>query len=299
MMGTVTYNLRKGTILILLTSLGFGLLNLFVRLAGPVPFLQKLFFRNIVALVFTTVLLLVKGKGPRYVGLQVRQHWGKLLLRASCGTVGMIGNFFAVDHLLLSDASMLNKMAPFFTVVFSALFLKEKVRGSQIICLVTAFLGSLLVVKPSFSNMLLVPGIVGFIGGMGAGAAYTVVRSLGKEGTDGNVIIWFFSLFTTLVTLPFLLFSYYPMHGREWFCLMMAGAFGCMGQFCVTAAYRYAPAREIGVYDYSQVLFSAILGVLVFGQVPDVLSLIGYVIIIGVGVVMFTMNRSQQPTQVQ
>jgi drug/metabolite transporter (DMT)-like permease len=72
-----------------------------------------------------------------------------------------------------------------------------------------------------------------------------------------------------------------------------------MGQFCVTAAYRYAPAREIGVYDYSQVLFSAILGVLVFGQVPDVLSLIGYVIIIGVGVVMFTMNRSQQPTQVQ
>jgi drug/metabolite transporter (DMT)-like permease len=291
MMGTETYNLRKGTILILLTSLGFGLLNLFVRLAGPVPFLQKLFFRNIVALVFTTVLLLVKGKGPRYVGLQVRQHWGKLLLRASCGTVGMIGNFYAVDHLLLSDASMLNKMAPFFTVVFSALFLKEKVRGSQIICLVTAFLGSLLVVKPSFSNMLLVPGIVGFIGGMGAGAAYAVVRSLGKEGTDGNVIIWFFSLFTTLVSMPQLILSYYPMTGMESLYLLMAGIFGGMGQFCVTTAYKYAPAREIGVYDYSQVVFSAILGFFVLGQVPDLLSFAGYVVVIGTGIKIYFINK--------
>jgi len=293
------YDLRKGTILILLTSLGFGLLNLFVRLAGPVPFMQKLFFRNIIALCFTSFLLLKEGKGPRYVALEVRNHFWKLLLRALCGTVGMIGNFYAVDHLLLSDASMLNKMSPFFTVVFSAWFLKEKVKTSQILCLVTAFLGSLLIVKPSFSNLLLIPGIIGFLGGMGAGAAYTVVRSLGGEGADGKVIVWFFSLFTTLFTLPQLLFRFYPMTAMEFLYLVLAGVFGGMGQFCVTAAYRYAPAREIGVYDYSQVVFSAILGYVVFAQVPDLLSVFGYIIVIGMGVMMFVINKRHNASQGQ
>jgi drug/metabolite transporter (DMT)-like permease len=274
-----------------LTSLNFGLLNLFVRLAGPVPFMQKLFFRNIVALCFASFLLLGEHKGPHFVATEVRRHFWKLLLRASCGTVGMVGNFYAVDHLLLSDASMLNKMSPFFAVIFSALFLKERVNASQVICLVTAFLGSLLVVKPSVTNILLFPGVVGFIGGMGAGAAYTVVRSLGQEGTDGKVIIWFFSLFTTLVSMPQLILSYYPMTGMESLYLLMAGIFGGMGQFCVTTAYKYAPAREIGVYDYSQVVFSAILGFFVLGQVPDLLSFAGYVVVIGTGIKIYFINK--------
>jgi len=288
-----TYNLRKGTVLILMTSLGFGLLNLFVRLAGPIPLMQKLFFRNIIALSFTSLLLVYEHKGPRYVVCEVKRHFWKMLLRAVCGTIGMMGNYYAVDHLLLSDASMLNKMSPFFSVAFSALFLKEKVKASQVLCLVTAFLGSLLIVKPSFSNILLVPGIIGFIGGMGAGAAYTVLRSLGGEETDGKVIVWFFSLFTTLMTLPQMFIGYYQMTSKEFIYLLFSAVFGAMGQFCVTAAYKYAPAREIGVYDYSQVIFSAILGFVVLRQIPDIFSVLGYLIIIGMGIIMFLINRTR------
>ena len=63
------------------------------------------------------------------------------------------------------------------------------------------------------------------------------------------------------------------------------------GQFGVTAAYTYAPAREISVYDYTQIMFSAIMGLLVFGQLPDMLSFVGYCVIIAAGVIMFLYNK--------
>ena len=67
-------------------------------------------------------------------------------------------------------------------------------------------------------------------------------------------------------------------------CLIGAGIAGTGGQFCITTAYTKAPAKEISVYDYSQVIFAAIMGFLVFGQLPDALSFLGYAIIIGAAV---------------
>jgi len=74
--------------------------------------------------------------------------------------------------------------------------------------------------------------------------------------------------------------------------LLMAGLSAAGGQFTITAAYSYAPAREISVYDYSQIIFAAIIGFFVFGQVPDLLSWIGYAVIIGMAVVNY-MGRSR------
>ncbi|WP_412183940.1 hypothetical protein [Anaerotignum faecicola] len=73
--------------------------------------------------------------------------------------------------------------------------------------------------------------------------------------------------------------------------LLLAGLAAAGGQFTITAAYTYAPAREISVYDYSQIIFSAILGYFIFGQVSDVLSWIGYIIITSTAVAMFLRNN--------
>ena len=73
--------------------------------------------------------------------------------------------------------------------------------------------------------------------------------------------------------------------------LLLAGAFACVGQLGITKAYVCAPAKEISVYDYTQVLFAAALGFFVFGDVPDWLSVLGYVLICGAGVGMFLYNR--------
>ena len=81
------------------------------------------------------------------------------------------------------------------------------------------------------------------------------------------------------------------MSGLQIAALIGAGLAAAGGQFSVTNAYCFAPAREISVYDYTQVIFSALLGFFLFGQVPDLLSLVGYVLICGTGIGMFLYNR--------
>ncbi|MEZ3470780.1 MAG: EamA family transporter, partial [Schaedlerella sp.] len=92
---------------------------------------------------------------------------------------------------------------------------------------------------------------------------------------------------------PYLLFGFCPMSAAQLLCLLLAGLSAAGGQFAITAAYFHAPAKEISVYDYSQILFSAVLGFFVFGQIPDVLSWTGYVIICSMAAAMFFYNRKQ------
>ena len=207
------------------------------------------------------------------------------------GTIGILCNFYAVDHLVLSDASMLNKMSPFFAILCSYFVLKETITPVQGGAVLFAFIGALFIIKPTLSNMDLFPSMIGLLGGLGAGTAYTMVRRLGQTGINKTVIVLFFSSFSCLVTLPFLIFDYHPMSGLQIAALIGAGLAAAGGQFSVTNAYCFAPAREISVYDYTQVIFSALLGFFLFGQVPDLLSLVGYVLICGTGIGMFLYNR--------
>ena len=277
----------KGILYIVLSAFCFALMNMFVRMSGDLPSIQKSFFRNFVAAIFACVILL-KDKVPFRCK---RENLLALILRATFGTIGILCNFYAVDHLVLSDASMLNKMSPFFAVLFSFLILKEKVTAPQAFIVAGAFLGSMFVVKPTFANMDLLPSIIGLLGGICAGAAYTMVRKLGENGEKGPFIVFFFSTFSCLVTLPWLVFDYHPMSGTQIMILLLAGLSAAGGQFSITAAYCYAPAREISVYDYSQIIFSAVLGFVVFGQLPDALSWLGYGIICLMAVVMFLYNK--------
>ncbi len=279
----------RGIVYIVLSAFCFAFMNMFVRMAGGLPSVQKSFFRNFVAAVFAFAILL-KDRVPFRCR---RGNLVYLLLRAGFGTLGILCNFYAIDHLVLADASMLNKMSPFFAVLFSFLILKEKVTAPQALIVAGAFAGSMFVVKPTFSNMDLVPSVIGLIGGICAGAAYTMVRKLGENGERGPFIVFFFSMFSCMVTAPWLIFDFHPMTPGQLAALLMAGLSAAGGQFSITAAYTYAPAREISVYDYSQIIFAAFLGFVVFGQVPDMLSWLGYGIICTMAVVMFLYNTRQ------
>ena len=278
----------KGIIYIIISALCFAFMAAFVRLSGDLPTFQKTFFRNFVALFFA-VGVLIKKRIPMRLG--DKKLLFPLTVRALAGTVGMIGNFYAIDHLVLSDASMLNKMSPFFAIVFSYLILKEKLTLFQISAVVIAFGGSLLIIKPSFTNVDLLPALAGFAGGMGAGLAYTCVHYLGQHGVKGPLIVAFFSAFSCLFCLPFLIVDYKPMTGTQLLCLLGAGASAAGGQFTITAAYTHAPAREISIYDYSQLIFSTTLGFFLFGDIPDGWSFLGYAVIITMAVVNFIYNN--------
>lgn len=270
---------QKGILYILLAALFFSLMTAFVRLSGDLPTMQKTLFRNLVAAIAAWIMLLTSKEK---IGIK-KEHWPDLILRSSFGTVGMICNFYAIDRLNISDANMLNKLSPFFAIMMSYFILKEKASKKEWCIVAVAFFGAMFVVKPGF-QMETVPALIGLLGGFGAGVAYTFVRKLGKNGVRGPVIVMFFSTFSTIVCLPFFLASYEPMSLKQLLLLLGAGLAATGGQLSITAAYTHAPAREISVYDYTQVIFAALWGFLFFGQIPDLWSVIGYVIIIGAAI---------------
>ncbi|MCB7513591.1 DMT family transporter [bacterium 210917-SL.2.15] len=273
---------------ILLAALFFSGMTAFVHLSGDLPTGQKALFRNLPALFIAAFTLWRKGISPLGVA-PVNQK--PMFWRCLFGTAGLLCNFYAIDHLVLSDANMLNKLSPFFAVILSYFILKEKVRPVQAAGLTAAFAGALLIIKPSFHHVDYVPALIGALGGLGAGAAYTFVRKMGLQGEEGARIVFYFSLFSCVVTLPMFLVGGAAMAPWQFFCLLAAGLCGAGGQFSITKAYCYAPAREISVYDYTQVLFAAVWGFVLFGQRPDALSVLGYVVIVGAAVWMYCYNR--------
>ncbi|MCR5699075.1 MAG: DMT family transporter [Treponemataceae bacterium] len=284
----------KGIFFIILSALFFALMALFVRLAGDIFFVQKAFFRNAVAFLIALVSILIDVRKNGRSSVAIPK--GALLflfLRSIAGTIGIFANFYAVDHLILSDAAILNKMAPFFTILFSFLLLKEKIRPLPLIAIICAFCGALLVVKPSLNFTQMVPTLAGLLGGIGAGFAYACVRKLSTLGCNGKLIVLFFSLFSMLASVPYMIFNFNPMTYQQWLFLLLSGVCAAGGQFTITAAYFHAPASKISIYDYSQIIFSAALGFFVFGQVPDLLSFAGYLIIIAMAVVNFVYNRKK------
>lgn len=267
-----------GILYILGAALCFALMNLFVNLAGDLPLMQKVFFRNALTVVVVFIILLCQKEKLR---IKSKDCIPYLLLRAGIGYIGVLLNFYAIDHIgSISDASILNKLSPFFAILFSVFMLKEKPTHMEIIFTLLAFAGAVCVVNPRF-NMAVLPAISGFFSGACAGFAYTCVRILGMKGERGVMTVFIFALLSTVVSLPFLIIGYQPMSGLQLCYLLLAGVAATGGQFCITAAYRQAPAKEIAVFDYAQVLFAAILGFLFLSQVPSVLSIVGYVIIIG------------------
>lgn len=275
-----------GILYILLSAFFFSLMSLFVRLAGDLPVFEKAFFRNAVAALVSFVLL-VRDKSFR-----IRKGClPGLLGRAIAGTVGVFCNFYAIDRMNLSDASILNKLGPFFSIVFSVFLLKEKAGRRDWAILCAAFVGALFVVKPSYRVSESLPAIAGVIGGMCAGLAYTFVRLLGKKGERKSMIVFFFSVFSCLAALPFMLADFRPLSGMQILFLFLAGAAASAAQFSVTAAYSFAPAKEISVYDYAQVLFTALWGMLFLDQLPDAWSAVGYAVIVGAAVVKYLYGR--------
>ena len=278
----------KGIICIVLSALLFAGMNMFVKLAGDLPVFEKAFFRNAIAAVIALVVLL-KNHSP--MKPSVRGSLKFLIMRTLFGLGGVLCNFYAVSKMVISDSSILNKMSPFFAVVFAYLFVKERPRFFQWMTLLGALFGAVFVIKPSFANAAFVPALIAFLGGVLAGAAYGCVRKLGLMGESNPFIVFFFSAGSTLIITPMMLITYKPMELWQLGCLLGAGVCAALAQFSITAAYTFAPPKEISVYDFSQVIFTSIISIAVLSDLPAVYSFIGYVIIVSMAVVNYFLSN--------
>ncbi|TDM14665.1 DMT family transporter [Macrococcus bovicus] len=274
-------HIQKGIFALLIASLGFSLMGAFVKLSGDIPVLQKTLFRNLVGMII-----------PLYFAIKHRERlFGRmqnqplLIARSTFGLIGVVLNYITIDHMVLSDSDMLNKLSPFFTILLCALFLKEKIKPYQMTAILVAFIGSLFIIKPSFSSDMFY-ALIGVAGALFAGFAYTTLRVLGPR-EKFYTTVFYFSFFSTVVLMPFVLSDFHAMTMTQTFYLILSGVFATIGQFGITIAYQYAPAKDISIFFYATVLFSAIISFALFNQVPDIFSFLGYFIVFSASLYMF------------
>ncbi|HHW7567306.1 TPA: DMT family transporter [Mannheimia haemolytica] len=282
--------LFKAIFCVLLSALSFAIMAAFLRLSGDVPVAQKAIFRN-------AVTALISG----YIVWKNRQLFfgyaeNRLLLlsRSITGLLGILCGVYIIDHLVLSDVDMIGKLTSFILIILSAIFLKERASLLQWILCLIAFIGALFIIKPAV-DIRFMPYLVGVIGSVFAAIAYLCLRLLAKtkKVESPNTIVFFFSAFSTLILLPFVAIDYVVLTNLQTIYLVLAGVTSAVGQFCVTTAYKYAAAKDISIYSYASVLFSAILGLLFFEQYPDMLSWLGYAIIFVSSWLMFVLTKKQ------
>ena len=282
-------NILMGIFCIIVAGFGFSLMALFIKLAGNLPSMQKGFFRNIIAVGISSIPLIKHWKSINFP--KGKLSWSVLISRSVFGTIGLVLNFYAITHISLADSTIIQKLSPFVILILSYIFFKEKMTKFQMIAIVIAFIGVGFIIKPSGDGFVSMGALAALLGAFCSGIAYTCVRYLGTHNVSGEFIIFFFSTLSTLLLLPYLIFDYKVMTMYQLSMLILAGASATIGQYGVTFAYKYAAAKNISVFDYSQVLFSGIFGFIFFNEFPDLQSLIGYIIVISVGIILVKKSK--------
>ncbi len=278
-----------------ISALCFAMMSAAVKYAVEIPFLQKVFFRNIIiTAVIIPVIILKKRKNPgSMIFLGEKRFRLRLVLRSVCGFLGVVSYFFAVERLQLGDAAMLQKLLTFFVIIISAVFLGEKIRGYHVPALIFAFTGALLIIKPGF-NMQLIPALFALLSAILAAAAYSIISSL-KGRVDSLTIILWFSVISTAASLIPLPFVWKSPDFSELVSLFLTGIFAGGGQYFLTLAYSHGPAGEVSIYTYTQVVFSALIGFFLWKEVPDIFSFAGTVLVLGAAAGLYFAGKRKNP----
>lgn len=264
---------KTAIILMLISSLGFAIMGALVKITEGIPIMEKVFFRNLVTFIIMLVVIIKNKENPFAQGKATKF----MIIRSLAGLTAVILYFYAIANMTLSDSTMLNKLSPFFVIIFAGIFLKEGFSSKQIIAVILAFAGALLIIKPQF-NLSVIPALAGFLSAVFAGIAYVVVRSLkGKASTA--MIVFYFSAISVIGTLPAMINSFVISSLNTLMLLIGIGLFAGVGQVALTKAYHLAPASEMSIYSYTTILFATIIGVIIGDSFPDKYSIMGGVII--------------------
>lgn len=272
-------NKYTGIVLIILSSLFFSLMATTVKTVDEFPLIQKVFFRNFIGFLILSYFV-IKDK-------KILKVNNKRLLAARCG-FGLMGVFLyyqSLSMLNLSDAVVINKLSPFFVIILGGIILKERITITQFIAVFIALGGIVILVKPQVSVDLL-PAMIGILGAIAAAAAYTAVRQL-RLSDSPMTIVFYFCLSSTLITLP-LMMPIFKVPGLvDLLQLSLIGVFAVIAQLFMTNAYRHAPASQLSIYTYLNIVFSAIWGVLFWSETLSSSFLIGAGLIIFAGFLNF------------
>ena len=260
----------------ILSAFGFSLMAVCVKLASTqgIPVLEIVAARALVSLVLSYID--VRRKGIPLLG-----HKKHLLLsRGAVGALALMCVYYAITHLPLAEATVLQYLHPMFTAVLALIFLKEHIQISTMLSILFSFLGLLLVARPEFlfgviqSDFSLLAICAAVLGAFGSAVAYVFVRKL-NETEDSSVIIFYFPMVALPISLGLLGGDFVMPSGWAWLTLLFVGIFTQIGQIGLTKAMKTETASKATAFSYLQVIFAMILGWAIFGEIPDVWVILG------------------------
>ena len=273
---------RRAILLVLAASATFTLASAVVKeLGGALPIAQVILFRNLFALPF--LLLLALGRG----GLQglAPKRPALHLQRAFWGMMGMVGAFHGFTYLPLATATALGFTMPLFLTALSVVLLRERVGWRRWTAVAVGFGGVLLIARPGVGEAALPAHSVGLVlmGALGWAMAMLSIRRMGEAGESGvGIVIWFAVacvVVSAVATVPV-----WVTPGRwQWALLLALGVVSAVAQLLMTEAYRRGETTLLAPFEYSAIVWTALLGIAIWAEWPDGWDLAGFVVLVGAG----------------
>jgi len=279
---------NQAVALMLLSALSFALMQAVVKLSSTaVGTMQQVFCRNLISMLIA-FLILKKQQLPL---LGPREYQLPLFLRSFFGFVGIVMLFTATAGARQADIALMNRTSPIWVSLFAMIFLKEKISKVQVPVILLCLAGAFVAMQPSFESDA-TPLILALLTAVSSGLAYTII-SFCKGHVKPLTVIFHFSLFSTVASGILMIPTFVVPSWKDMVMLCLIGVFGAGGQIGLTYAYQKAPASEVSIYDYSGIIYSALLGYFLLGEELTSSTVIGALLITAGGLWSYLYNRRQ------
>uniref|UniRef100_T1J654 1-acyl-sn-glycerol-3-phosphate acyltransferase n=1 Tax=Strigamia maritima TaxID=126957 RepID=T1J654_STRMM len=276
-----------GLIMAVLSSLCFSLCSLIVKVMGDVDPLELSAVRFIGILLPTISVVIYTQENP----LGPREKRGFLILRAICGAMSLMTQFYAIRHMPLADASVVIFSAPVFVAIFARIFLNEQCTMFNIIMIVLTILGVLFITKPPFlfgdsvydrgyTSETVRGAFVALIGTIFNANVYILLRHL--KGIHYSVIMLTFSTIAiVLSSISTVVFGHvcWPPCGMERVLIILIAVFSFGGQVLLTKSLQLEQAGSVAIYRTADIVFAFIWQIIFFNEVPNIYSISGAVLV--------------------
>lgn len=251
-------------------------------LALKLAVIEILFYRGLLNLIFISIMMQLRG-----VSFKTKMPVMHVL-RSGFGVLAMYCGFYALAHLPLGTANTLTYTHPIFQTVISAITAPKSIDRLLIFSVILGFLGCVVLLDPQFSKDSTQATLIGICSGLFTALAYARVGRMVRQGEPELVIIFYFALVTTLLSVVIILLSqgFTTLAAEDWLWVLALGVAGTLGQMALTRAYGRANPIVVGTLSYSQIVFSLILGYLFFAESISSTVIFGIGLIISSGLIV-------------
>lgn len=276
-------NLIRGALFIVLSELLLASMSAAVKvLSDTLPGEMLVFFRNLFGLMVLAPLIMHYGWRSLRTSVP-HLHF----LRATVGVAAMYCFFFTIAHIPLAEALLFKLTAPFFIPVIALLWLGERIPMTAKAAILLGFAGVVLVLQPDGEGVQAV-ALVGLMGAFLASLAKVTIRRMSATEPATRIVFWF-GVFATLISAVPLLWAWQTPDAISLLWLLGMGLSATCAQLLLTRAYALAPAGQIGPFTYVSVVFGAIYGWIFWGELIDMVTFSGMLLVVLAG--MLTMRR--------